>query len=106
MRAGDLKGQRAPGAHRGDWGSLPAPHLRQALSQERGNIEQIKFLLGHSSIQSTERYLGSKHEIEIPVNDYLGLYLGRTIPISGRETTVTSSKRRETQNTLWTFCLH
>jgi integrase len=38
-----------------------------------GNIEQIKFLLGHSSIQTTERYLGSKQEIEIAVNDNLGL---------------------------------
>src|SRR5882757_2481021 len=38
-----------------------------------GNIEQIKFLLGHSSIQTTERYLGSEQEIEITVNDNLGL---------------------------------
>ena len=38
-----------------------------------GNIEQIKFLLGHSSIQTTERYLGSEQEIEIAVNDNLGL---------------------------------
>jgi integrase len=34
-----------------------------------GNIEQIKFLLGHSSIQITERYLGSEQEIEFAVND-------------------------------------
>jgi integrase len=38
-----------------------------------GNIEQIKFLLGHSSIQTTEHYLGSEQEIEIAVNDNLGL---------------------------------
>src|ERR1700728_246665 len=38
-----------------------------------GNIEQIKFLLGHSSIQTTERSLGSEQEIEIAVNDNLGL---------------------------------
>jgi hypothetical protein len=31
------------------------------------------FLLGHSSIQTTERYLGSEQEIEIAVNDNLGL---------------------------------
>jgi integrase len=38
-----------------------------------GDIEQIKFLLGHSSIQTTERYLGSEQEIAIAVNDNLGL---------------------------------
>ena len=38
-----------------------------------GDLEQIKFLLGHSSIQTTERYLGSEQELAIAVNDNLGL---------------------------------
>jgi len=38
-----------------------------------GDLEQIKFLIGHSSIQTTERYLGSEQEIAIAVNDNLGL---------------------------------
>ena len=38
-----------------------------------GDLEQIKFLLGHSSIQTTERYLGAEQEIAVAVNDALGL---------------------------------
>ena len=38
-----------------------------------GDLEQIKFLLGHSSIQTTERYLGSEQELTFAVNDNLGL---------------------------------
>jgi site-specific recombinase XerD len=34
-----------------------------------GDLEQIKFLLGYSSIQTTERYLGSEQEIAVAVND-------------------------------------
>jgi integrase len=34
-----------------------------------GDLEQIKFLLGRSSIQTTERYLGSEREIAVAVND-------------------------------------
>jgi integrase len=38
-----------------------------------GDLEQIKFLLGHASIQTTERCLGSEQEIAVAVNDNLGL---------------------------------
>jgi integrase len=55
------------GAH--DLRRTCAKHCRKS----GGDLEQIKFLLGHSSIQTTERYLGSDQDIEIAVNDNLGL---------------------------------
>jgi hypothetical protein len=38
-----------------------------------GELEQIQFLLGHVSIQTTERYLGSKQRIRSAVNDRIGI---------------------------------
>ena len=38
-----------------------------------GELDQIQFLLGNVSIQTTERYLGCKQKLRIVVNDRLGI---------------------------------
>ena len=38
-----------------------------------GELEQIQFLLGHSSVETTEHYLGCKQKLSQAVNDNLGL---------------------------------
>jgi len=55
-----------------------APHdLRRSCARlchlAGGELEQIQFLLGHASVQTTERYLGCKQKLRYAVNDQLGL---------------------------------
>jgi integrase len=38
-----------------------------------GELEQIQFLLGHVSIQTTEHYLGCKQKLRFAVNDKIGI---------------------------------
>jgi integrase len=87
-----LKGGKVKGASLTDWSvwsvveqsakqigieHFGAHDLRRTCAKlcrkSGGDLEQIKFLLGHSSIQTTERYLWSEQEIAIAVNDTLGL---------------------------------
>jgi integrase len=58
-----------------------APHdLRRTCArlchQAGGELEQIQFLLGHVSVQTTERYLGCKQRFRNAVNDRIGLEPG------------------------------
>ncbi len=41
--------------------------------QAGGELEQIQFLLGHVSVQTTERYLGCKQRFRNAMNDRIGL---------------------------------
>jgi site-specific recombinase XerD len=55
-----------------------APHdLRRTCARlchlAGGELEQIQFLLGHASVETTERYLGCKQKLSDAVNDNLGL---------------------------------
>ena len=58
-----------------------APHdLRRTCAKlcrkAGGDLEQIQLLLGHASVQTTERYLGTEQNLSSAVNDGLGLDLG------------------------------
>ena len=55
-----------------------APHdLRRTCARlchlAGGELDQIQFLLGHVSIQTTERYLGCKQKFRDAVNDLIGI---------------------------------
>lgn len=55
-----------------------APHdLRRTCAKlcraAGGELEQIQFLLGHASIQTTERYLGTRQDLQDAVNDRIGI---------------------------------
>jgi site-specific recombinase XerD len=38
-----------------------------------GELEQTQFLLGHVSVETTERYLGCKQRLRQAVSDKIGL---------------------------------
>ncbi len=65
-----------------------APHdLRRSCArlchEAGGELEQIQFLLGHSSVQTTERYSGCKQKIGKAVNDRIEIeFTSRPAPVS------------------------
>ena len=66
-----------------------APHdLRRTCArlchEAGGELEQIQFLLGHISVQTTERYLGCKQRLREAVNDKIGLEGSFGVFFSGR----------------------
>ena len=70
-----VKGVRRLGVRLGNWLTSeqgrrllehpPSPHLRES--------RDYAMLLGHVSIQTTERYLGCKQRLRCAVNDHLGI---------------------------------
>jgi integrase len=64
-------------AKRADIKGLPPHDLRRTCARlchlAVGELEQIQFLLGQVSVETTERYLGCKQRLSHAVNDNLGL---------------------------------
>jgi site-specific recombinase XerD len=61
-----------------------APHdLRRSCARlchsAGGELEQIQFLLGHVSVQTTEKYLGCKQRLKNAVNDQIGIEPGSPV---------------------------
>lgn len=60
-------------------GQLATHDLRRTCAKlcrkAGGDLEQIQLLLGHASIATTERYLGTELELATSVNDDMGLEL-------------------------------
>ena len=60
-----------------------APHdLRRTCARichgAEGELEQIQFLLGHASVQTTERYIGCRQKFKGAVNDRFHISLAKT----------------------------
>jgi hypothetical protein len=67
-----VKGVKKLGMRLGNW--LTAEQTCARLCHASGGeLEQIQFLLGHVSVQTTERYLGCKQRIRSAVNDRIGI---------------------------------
>lgn len=65
-------------ARRSGIGKISPHDLRRTCAKlcrsAGGELEQIQLLLGHASIQTTERYLGVRQNLAEAVNDRLGLW--------------------------------
>ena len=68
--------------------SQPQAHMRPTVPSNWRELEQIQFLLGHVSVQTTERYLGGKQRFRNAVNDRIvlepDLAGSQLIPPAGR----------------------
>jgi integrase len=51
----------------------PGPCQKNGGRATGGELEQIQLLLGHASVQTTERYLGTKQDLVNAPNDGIKL---------------------------------
>lgn len=75
--------------------ALAPDHLRRTCARlcriSGGALEQIQLLLGHASLQTTERYVDTRPDLAYAVNDNLPL----GVPASDKEVTLRKGPRRE-----------
>jgi site-specific recombinase XerC len=64
---------RRAGGHPTSGAARSASYLCLLCHDCTGELEQIRFPLGHASVQTTERYIGSKQKLQDAVNDRLGI---------------------------------
>ena len=50
------------GSRRGRWYRTPRPPFAKLCRAAGGELEQLQLLLGHASVQTTERYLGTEQD--------------------------------------------
>jgi integrase len=48
-------------------------YLRPPVRDAEGELDQIQFLLGHVSVETTEKYLGCQQRLHNAVNDRIGI---------------------------------
>jgi integrase len=53
--------------------TISGGHARKLCRAAGGELEQIQLLLGHASVQTTERYLGTKQDLVHAPNDGIKL---------------------------------
>lgn len=88
-----------------------APHdLRRTCAKlchsNGGELEQIQFLLGHASVQTTERYLGCKQNLGHPVNDLFDLRTDKLQENDDESATVRASAPVEKASGQGVECRH
>jgi integrase len=67
-----------------------APHdLRRTCArlchEAGGELEQIQFLLGHASVQTTERYIGCRQNLREAVNDRFEISLRNSAKLKTKD---------------------
>ena len=88
--------------HRMIWGTCA-----KLCHTNGGELEQIQFLLGHVSVQTTERYLGCKQNLGHPVNDLFDLGTdGQPHDNDGESATVKASDDVEKESRQAIECRH